>query len=84
MLASGALVHRKLESDFSAKAAERTTETERRETTVFCAASAFVYSRSYFSVFINNTSTHFKAAAFTVFLNAFGRCVSPSVIVLLS
>lgn len=46
------------------------------------APDAFVYSRSYFSAFINNTSSHFKAAAFTVFLNALGRCIGPSVLVL--
>lgn len=40
-----------------------------------------MYSRSYFSVFINSTSSHFEAAAFTVFLNVFGRCITPSVLV---
>lgn len=44
-LASGILVHRKLESDFSAKAAESTTEMEKGGgCTVFYAPNAFVYS----------------------------------------
>lgn len=72
MLATSALVHRKLESEFSAKAAKGTTEMEGGGELQPLCIDAFVYSRGSFSVFIN-TSAYFKTAAFTVFLNALGR-----------
>lgn len=49
-------------------------------TRVFNAPGAFVFSGSYFSLFMNNTASHCEAAVFTALLKAVGRCISPSVL----
>lgn len=69
VLASSALVHKKLESDFSARAAQSTSETNREEITLLYAPRGFVCGQSDFLVIISKAASYCKVAAHLLHLS---------------